>query len=119
MCFIIYRNRKPKVLIAKKDIVVYKSIRTSGFGAIYSLRIAGRKEKWIKGTHYWQTIPFKIIRNVYGGTRYEVHENAFHSFIEKPYYQSYNRKIITCYIPKGAKYLKNYEQYVSSAIVYP
>lgn len=127
---------KPKPLIAKKDIKVYKVISTKGNGRYKNLKNENGEEfKWERGFLYYQTGPkeehFKFSKNK---NLWDI-EEGLHSFATKnvanscvfygnfysfcPKHERYH--VVEMIIPKGALYFKNdvYKEYVSNQLLFP
>lgn len=113
----------PKPRIAKQDIEVRKCIYKTRRSLIYDLIIDDKVDKWKKGTHYYETTPFKG-KDLRDDCLY-INGNCFHSYASKiqaeNIRQCYDdiRMVIRCIIPKGAKYYYAYDMYASSEIIYP
>lgn len=125
MCFdtrISGRSPKPQCLIADRDIIVYKVLTDENQGPYYSLYIARRKQPWEEGYIYHQSKNFTMKTDIFG-LRWNVHGNAFHSFISKALchggYFKHGYNIKTMVVPKGAKYLRNSHEIVSDKLWYP
>lgn len=110
------RNFKNNPKIAKKDIPVYKVIHKTGFSAIKGF-------DYCKGFHYTELNPFKgrIKRHDFLFHWLLDIETGFHScksIQEAKKWGLNNKKLVTFYIPKGAKYYENDTEYVSDQIVW-
>jgi hypothetical protein len=129
MCFKIKsNNRFIEANIAKKDIIVWKSIKKDGYGWMYNLRINEKIEPWTKGYEYTETYFPKQKKHDYKHLYYDTlfifnfDENGFHSKKMKRVANNitqYNEKVVKMIIPKGSYYYENEEEYFSESLIYP
>lgn len=115
-------NERPELKRAGKDIPVFKCIKRGGGGVYKSLYIKGVLEKWTQGFHYSEPYFKKsaLIKDWVGD--YMVQGDALHSCATRQAamrHSNSGRKIVEMYIPKGAYYYMEDDNYVSSALVYP
>ena len=124
MCFLAKTTEEATLKIATKNIRVYKAISREGNGWLYSLWINNEREKWTPGFHYTEPdFSKKALNKRIVGEGYFVDGNAFHSkktldSVRKMSHD-HNDIIVEMYIPRGARYYENNEEYVSSSLVYP
>jgi hypothetical protein len=116
------RNFKNNPKIAKEDIPVWKVICKNGDPRYFW----GTGVKYEKGYHYYQTGRHHFsfdIEKYFDSWRINI-DMGLHSCKNKyramvtHYYYSENHKIVKMYIPKGAKYYENEEEYVSNELVW-
>lgn len=127
MCFTLnFKGEKPNPKKARKDIEVWKCLGAGGKGWLHSLWIDGKTEPWTKGFEYTETTPFDgtfYYGNLTQDAYMQITSNAFHSKKTKELANNMSTEegdlIVKMYIPKGALYYKNKEEYVSNQIVYP
>lgn len=124
MCFILNKTDDYKPRVAKKDIIVYKVLRSDYSSYNYNIQIGKRTIVWQPGFHYYEKTPFKSaeIRWKLGKSNNYVvivEGDAFHSFKKKPRGWSFWSKIVKLIIPKGALYYENDKCFVSSELIYP
>lgn len=111
-------------LIAKKDIVVYKVVRSAYIPEkqktiLFSLH---KGFKYEEGFHYYQK--GKKFGFYKGWNGFQVHQ-GLHSFVHKPRFIGYGQVILKCIIPKGSTYYsnncswlsKNEKEYVSDNLI--
>lgn len=124
MCFTItITTKRLTKKIAKQDIPVWKVIRTDGSGLVCDMIDSkGTIVEWEKGYIYTEKPAFSKTEITKYGDFYEVNGSVFHSRKTKKYADRLktngNHKTVEMYIPKGARYLENDSEYISSDIVY-
>lgn len=127
MCFstgISSKESKPEPKITVRDIKVYKVIRKNGTGVYRDLRYKnGNMMLWKPGYHYTE-LP-DTNGNVFG-IKIRLDEWAIYKGLhsiktpKKAKIHIYNNDciIVKMIIPKGSKYFKNKDEYVSDQLVY-
>ena len=115
MCFIPKRKNSIKLKIARKDITCYKIVYKSEMSEDTVISYIYNHE-YIIGCLYETIIG---IRRPNATEQNVIVESGFHSYRSKPNPKSldYDEFIATCTIPKGAIYVRNKYEYVSSHII--
>lgn len=127
MCFEIRSTRKPRPKKARKDIPVWKVIAGSGYSPMYHMRDRDYElMTWEKGHHYTEKPAFKDTEmNKFGDDGWHISGSVLHSKATLQEAEDlasgflYVTMVVAeMYIPKGALYMENEEEYVSSELIY-
>lgn len=123
MCFrLLTKNRYPRPLVAKEDIVVYKRLKktSKGYKSPYKDFV------YNVGYHYYET---SSLRKRYTGSpmyNFRLHSfdinEGLHSYKDLTtamYWKNTLEKIVKMIIPKGAKYYDNGSEIVSTELIFP
>lgn len=126
MCFEINSTKRPRPKTAKKDIPVWKVITNDGDSPMFHMKDGSYNiMKWEPGYHYTEEPTFSKNEIVFTGGLWEIHGSVLHSKTTLKGAEDLNSEFLhrtmmvaEMYIPKGALYMENKEEYVSSDLVY-
>jgi hypothetical protein len=108
MCFIKENN---ELLTAKKDIICYKYIYKNLVSSVREFQYELNKKYYIR---FWRLKNLFYVFNNYDEINDKFIFIGFHSYHLTNHMPKVNYE---CIIPKGSKYYKNCEQYVSNSII--
>jgi hypothetical protein len=133
MCLIVsVGNKQPQPKQAKRNIQVFEVIDVFKSSPYKNMIIDNKVEPWTRGFVYKEPdfLTTALRKGIFdsGNYKWEVHGNAFHSFLDEYFARLLTRNlgldrylIAQMYIPKGEYYFigRNGIEVASSALYYP